>query len=129
MLHPNVVQFLGIYYPSPKDKLPWLIMEMMYTNLTSLIEKYETTDLPLHIKLSILMDTSRGLQYLHSRDIIHRDLSSNNVLLTQQLVAKIADFGMAKIVSLDLSKYTSTRDTAIYVFGGSFCPAKVWQAT
>lgn len=45
MLHPNVVQFLGIYYPSPKDKLPWLIMEMMYTNLTSLIEKYKTTDL------------------------------------------------------------------------------------
>ena len=111
MLHPNVVQFLGIYYPSPKDKLPWLIMEMMYTNLTSLIEKYETTDLPLHIKLSILVDISRGLQYLHSRDIIHRDLSSNNVLLTQQLVAKIADFGMAKIVSLDLSKYTQAPGT------------------
>ncbi|XP_065901572.1 probable serine/threonine-protein kinase kinX [Dysidea avara] len=111
MLHPNVVQFLGIYYPSPKDKLPWLIMEMMYTNLTSLIEKYKTTDLPLHIKLSILVDTSQGLQYLHSRDIIHRDLSSNNVLLTQQWVAKIADFGMAKIVSIDLSKYTRAPGT------------------
>jgi len=111
MLHPNVVQFLGIYYPSPKDKLPWLIMEMMHTNLTSLIEKYETTGLPLHIKLSMLVDISQGLHYLHSRDIIHRDLSSNNILLTQQLVAKIADFGMAKMIMPDFSKYTQTPGT------------------
>ena len=101
MSHPNVVEFLGIYRPSWDDKLPWLIMEMMDTNLTSLIEKHETTDLPLHIKFSILMDTSQGLQYLHSKDIIHRDLSSNNVLLTEKMVAKIADFGMAKMVSLN----------------------------
>ncbi|XP_065902724.1 probable serine/threonine-protein kinase kinX [Dysidea avara] len=111
MLHPNVVQFLGIYYPSPKDKLPWLIMEMMYTNLTSLIEKYEATDLPLHIKLSILVDASQGLQYLHSRDIIHRDLSSNNILLTKHMDAKIADFGMAKMVSPNLSRYTQAPGT------------------
>ena len=111
MLHPNVVQFLGVYYPSPKDKLPWLIMEMMYTNLTSLIEKYETTDLPLHIKLSILVDTSQGLQYLHSQDIIHRDLSSNNILVTKHMVAKIGDFGMAKMVSPNLSRYTQAPGT------------------
>jgi len=101
MSHPNVVKFFGIYRPSWDDKLPWLIMEMMDTNLTNLIEKHKTTDLPLHIKLSILMDTSQGLQYLHSEDIIHRDLSSNNVLLTKTRVAKIADFGMAKMVSLN----------------------------
>jgi len=111
ILHPNVVQFLGIYYPPPKDKLPWLIMEMMYTNLTSLIEKYKTTDLPLHIKLSILVNTSQGLQYLHSRDIIHRDLSSNNVLLTKHMVAKIADFGMAKMIMPDFRKYTQAPGT------------------
>ena len=83
----------------------------MYTNLTSLIEKYETTGLPLHIKLSILVDTSQGLQYLHSQDVIHRDLSSNNILLTKHMVAKIADFGMAKMVSPNFSKYTQAPGT------------------
>ena len=41
ILHPNVVQFLGIHYPSPDAQLPWLVMEMMYISLTGLIEKYE----------------------------------------------------------------------------------------
>ena len=124
MLHPNVVQFLGIYYPSPKDKLPWLIVEMMYTDLTSLIEKYETTDLPLHIKLSILVDTSQGLQYLHSKDVIHRDLSSNNILLTKHMVAKIADFGQAKVI-LKVDKYTQAPGTQAFMAPETLCdPAR-----
>ena len=96
ILHPNVVQFLGIYYPSPRARLPWLVMELMYINLRGLIEKYEKDDFPFHFKLSILMDTCHGLQFLHSQNIIHRDLSSNNILLTKHLVAKISDLGMAK---------------------------------
>ena len=41
ILHPNVVQFLGVHYPSPDSQLPWLVMELMYMSLTGLIEKYE----------------------------------------------------------------------------------------
>ena len=77
ILHPNVVQFLGIYYPSPRARLPWLVMELMYISLRGLIEKYEKDDFPFHFKLSILMDTCHDLQFLHSQNIIHRDLSSN----------------------------------------------------
>ena len=105
IFHPNVVQCLGIF-TSSESKLPWLIMEMMHTSLTKLIEKHGKNDrlgLPLHIKLSILTDVSQGLQYLHSQNIIHRDLSSNNVLLTKQLAAKIADFGMAKEILPELA--------------------------
>ena len=126
MLHPNVVQFLGIYYPSPKDKLPWLIMEMMYTNLTSLIEKYETTDLPLHIKLSILVDTSQGLQYLHSKDVVHRDLSSNNVLLTKHMVAKIADFGNAKVILKVDKKHTKVPGTQAFMAPETLCDPAIY---
>ena len=69
MLHPNVVQFMGIHYPSPKDKLPWLIMEMLHSSLHRLIKKHASasSDIPFHIKLSILLDTSQGLQFLHSK--------------------------------------------------------------
>ena len=106
ILHPNVVQFLGIYYPNPRARLPWLVMELMHISLRGLIEKYKNDDFPFHFKLSILKDICHGLQFLHSQNITHTDLSSNNILLTKYLVAKISDLGMAKIISLHASRGT-----------------------
>ena len=96
--HPNVVQMLGIYYPTPQAKLPWLVMEMMEMSLKSFVEKHTQGKVPLHFKLSVLVNVAQGLEFLHGQDIIHRDLSSNNVLLTKHLVAKIADLGVAKVI-------------------------------
>ena len=97
--HPNVVQMLGIHWPAtPQAKLPWLVMEMMQTSLKSFLEEHEQGKIPLHFKLSILVDVAQGLEFLHGQDIIHRDLSSNNVLLTKHLIAKIADLGVAKVI-------------------------------
>ena len=66
----------------------------MDTNLTSFVETNHLK-ISMTTKLSILYDVSLGLSYLHSRDpvVIHRDLSSNNVMLNTrgQLVAKIGD--------------------------------------
>ena len=56
------------------------------------------------IKLPILLDVSLGLRYLHSSKIVHRDLSSNNILLTTLLRAKISDLGVAKVVRTDSKK-------------------------
>ena len=115
ILHPNVVQFLGIYYPNPRARLPWLVMELMHISLRGLIEKYEKDDFPFHFKLSILMDTCHGLQFLHSQNIIHRDLSSNNILLTKHLVAKISDLGMAKVIPPGLQKHTQAPGTVVFM--------------
>ena len=115
ILHPNVVQFLGIYYPSPRARLPWLVMELMYISLRGLVEKYEKDDFPFHFKLSILMDTCNGLEFLHSQNIIHRDLSSNNILLTKHLVAKISDLGMAKVIPAGLQKHTQAPGTVVFM--------------
>ena len=102
--HPNVVQVLGIYYPTPQAKLPWLVMELMDTSLKCFLEKYPREKVPYHFKLSILVDIAQGLEFLHGQDIIHRDLSSNNVLLTKRLVAKIADLGVAKVIEQNKMK-------------------------
>ena len=106
--HPNIIQFLGVYNPGGESLLPVLVMERMQESLTSLVERY--SNIPLHTKLSILLDVSIGLWYLHSHEmpIVHRDLSPNNILLTDQLVAKISDLGVAKVIQAD-SKKTRTR--------------------
>ncbi|XP_065906713.1 probable serine/threonine-protein kinase kinX isoform X2 [Dysidea avara] len=98
LCHPNIVQFLGIYYPSEDAKLPWLVMERMDCNLKQFLGTHQPYEVSFQVRMSILHDISLGLQYLHVHDIIHRDLSSNNILLTKQLVAKIGDLGVAKII-------------------------------
>ena len=107
--HPNVIQFLGIYYPSGagganRMRLPVMVMEMTADSLTSFVEKHEK--IPVHIKYSIVHDVSLGLCYLHNHDppIVHRDLSPNNILLTAHHVAKISDLGVAKVIKADSRK-------------------------
>ena len=98
MHHPNVVQTIGVYYPTLDTELPWLVMELMDTSLTQFLTNKQQGTVALNTKVSILVDVSEGLQYLHGQDILHRDLSSNNILLTKDLVAKIADLGVSKVV-------------------------------
>ena len=113
--HPNIVQFMGVYYAKPSDPrtdLPIMVMELMDTSLTSFIEKNQSK-IAMKTKLSILHDVSLGLSYLHGRRpaVIHRDLSSNNVLLSKgHLVVKISDLGTAKMIRAD-SKQTKSRLT------------------
>ena len=73
-------------------------MELLDCSLTGFVKKYDKESVSPFVKASIFCDVSLGLQFLHSRDIIHRDLSSNNVLLTKHLTAKISDLGVAKLV-------------------------------
>lgn len=94
--HPNVVQLLGVY-DDKKTRLPVIVMELMHESLTKLL--YRTKALSLYIEVSICHDVSQALAYLHSFKpaIVHRDLSSNNILLTEHLKAKITDLGVAKV--------------------------------
>ena len=107
--HPNVVQFLGVHFEEA-SKVPIMIMGFLSTNLTSCIEKFGL--LPSDISYSILHDVILGLHYLHSHTppIIHRDLSSNNVLLNSYMNAKISDLGVARI--LDISPQKAFQMTA-----------------
>jgi len=105
--HPNIVQFIGVWYSTERSDLPIMVMELMDQSLTSFIEK-KAGKIAVETKISILHDVSLGLSYLHARDppVVHRDLSSNNVLLTDHFKAKISDLGLAKIIKAD-SKRTS----------------------
>ena len=114
--HPNIIQFMGVYYPSQNDsaatsQLPVMVMEMMSNSLTKFVENCKIPD---HTKFSIVHDVSLGLCYLHGQDqpIVHRDLSPNNVLLTAHHVAKISDLGVARVIKAD-SRRTQSNLTKV----------------
>ena len=110
MRHPNIVLFLGIHFEKQNKKRLSLIMEYLPTNLEKCVDKCNELIcvIPSSIKLSILRDITHGMSHLHSNNIIHRDLSVANVLLTSCLTAKICDFGVSRIVSKSLKTLTIT---------------------
>lgn len=92
--HPNIVQYLGTYL-DPDTNLPVLLMELCDQNLTNFL--IPTQPVPYHIQLNISHDIALAMVYLHQNGLVHRDLTSNNVLLIVGVRAKITDFGMCKL--------------------------------
>ena len=91
--HSNIVQFFGLWETA--DGSVALVMELLHCSLRRFLEQTETLKeiIPLDLKHSILLDVSRAMTYLHSLGLFHRDLSTNNILLTTNFVAKVSDFG------------------------------------
>ena len=121
--HPNIVQFLGLCF-FPGSRLPALVMEQLMTSLHDLLDP-ETDDaqppprdaprplslFTMGLKCRVLHNVASALAFLHERSppIIHRDLSAKNVLLTSELVGKIADLGVARIVPRMRAAATMTK--------------------
>jgi tRNA A-37 threonylcarbamoyl transferase component Bud32 len=90
--HPNVVQYLGTHVDEANNLI--LLMELMDQSLTHFLESGQP--LPFHTQVNICHDISLALSFLHSKGIIHRDLSGHNVLMIGDRRAKVTDFGMAR---------------------------------
>ena len=97
--HPNIVQYIHTYM-DPETDLPVLLMELCDESLTKFLEK-SRIPLTYHLELNLSNDIAQALCYLHSNGVIHRDLTSNNVLLIAESRAKVTDFGMSKLVSVN----------------------------
>ena len=113
--HPNIVQFVGIYFQPGEHLVPTLVMELLPTDLHQCIEQQGI--LPKGISYSILHDVALGLHYLHSQSppIMHRDISAVNILLTSKMKAKICDFTWARSLTPHTKRLSQTPGTAIYM--------------
>ena len=100
--HPNLLRFLGARLEGGMA----ILTEFMPTSLRALVNRRPRQRLPLEHVLSIAIDVARALNYLHNMSpdpIIHRDLSSANVLLQPSpdggWLAKVSDYGTANFQS------------------------------
>ena len=99
--HPNLVQYLGLCQ-DPETNLPVLLMELVEDNLTHFLKVPRPT--PFYLQVDICHDIAQALLYLHSNHIIHKNLCSNNVLMSKHDTAKLTDFGMALLADLNPKK-------------------------
>ena len=92
--HPNIILYFGVCQDGDTG-LPVLLMELMDDSLTHFLDN-SPQPIPYHITVNLCRDIALALSFLHSNNIVHRNLSSNNILLRGNILAKVTDFGMAR---------------------------------
>lgn len=94
--HENVLRFIGVLY---RDKRLHLVTEYVSGgSLRSLLHD-SSEPLPWLQRLRLARDIAAGMCYLHSMNIIHRDLNSHNCLVKEDRTVVVADFGLARVMS------------------------------
>uniref|UniRef100_A0A8D0AG27 Serine/threonine-protein kinase TAO3 n=1 Tax=Sander lucioperca TaxID=283035 RepID=A0A8D0AG27_SANLU len=93
--HPNTIEYKGCYL---KENTAWLVMEYCLGSASDLLEVHKKPLQEMEIA-AITHGALLGLAYLHSHNMIHRDVKAGNILLTELGQVKLADFGSASIAS------------------------------
>lgn len=101
--HPNIISYFGSYV-SPAGEL-WIIMEQCNAgSISDLLTAAQLPGLREEQVQDIMAQVMDGLAFLHARRIVHRDMKASNILVTDDGVCKLADFGVAAQMTSSISK-------------------------
>uniref|UniRef100_A0A8C6XH81 non-specific serine/threonine protein kinase n=1 Tax=Naja naja TaxID=35670 RepID=A0A8C6XH81_NAJNA len=93
--HPNTIEYKGCYL---REHTAWLVMEYCLGSASDLLEVHKKPLQEVEIA-AITHGALQGLAYLHSHNMIHRDVKAGNILLTEPGQVKLGDFGSASIIA------------------------------
>ncbi|KAJ7722026.1 kinase-like domain-containing protein [Mycena metata] len=97
MEHPNLLPFIGGALIEP----PYFAVSpyCAHGNVLQYISRHKDVD-----RLQLIIDITRGVDYLHSSHVVHGDLKARNVLINDQGTALVADFGLSRLHSLSSAR-------------------------
>ncbi|MGH7822039.1 MAG: serine/threonine-protein kinase, partial [Candidatus Binatia bacterium] len=111
LTHPNVVT---VYDGGLEGEVPFLAMEFVEgTTLEAELERRGRLSVPE--SLALIFQVVEGLAYAHGLGVIHRDLKPANILLSKSGQLKIADFGVAKVMTADTGATVNPVGTPSYM--------------
>jgi serine/threonine protein kinase len=114
--HPNIATIFDI---DEADGQRFIALELLPGGtLRSEVRRYQAAsrDIPLNLVVTYAIQIADALNHAHKRNIVHRDVKTENMLLTEDGKVKITDFGLAKLRSVkDLTRSGSTLGTAAYM--------------
>ncbi|CAN0857068.1 Serine/threonine-protein kinase STY13 [Linum grandiflorum] len=126
--HPNVTKFIGASMGTSNLKIANNKSDNHTARACCVVVEYQPggtlkqylirnrrKKLPYKVVIQLALDLSRGLSYLHSKKIVHRDVKSENMLLDNQRNLRIADFGVARVEAQNPSDMTGETGTLGYM--------------
>ena len=111
--HPNIIKIIDVMNFRPKgNRQILMVMEIADVSLAT----YQTrvTSMDPTIIQSYMYQLSRGLQYLHSHDVWHRDIKPHNILVYRNGKVVIADFGLSRFGVIETSRLTMDIQTLFF---------------
>ena len=94
--HPNIV---SVYDVGNQDNLYYIVMELIQGKTLKEIILEEGGPLPWKWSVNIAIQIASALEIAHKNNVIHRDIKPHNIIITEDGIAKVTDFGIAKAVS------------------------------
>ncbi|EGD77748.1 TKL/LISK/LIMK protein kinase [Salpingoeca rosetta] len=96
LAHPNVLEYIGIFCQGRKL---YLVTEYVSGGTLDRLAQDHTRDLPWDLRTRMALDLASGMEYVHSKNILHRDLKSANCMVrAEDMSVVIVDFGLARVM-------------------------------
>jgi len=114
--HPNIATIYSIEEVESPDtgKESFIVME--YIQGQELKDLINSGSLSIEETLGIIIDTAKGLQAAHENEVVHRDIKSSNIMITDKRRIKVMDFGLAKVQGVtQVTKQGTTLGTTTYM--------------